>query len=129
VTLLFTASALGEIAVGIAVAVFPGTVMGWLLGAAIEGTGVVVARMAGIAVAALGLTWWVDRRRLNDQRLRQGAAGFIVYNLGVGLLFLVYAWTADRALPVSWLVAAVHLVAGGAYAAALTRPARGANAR
>jgi hypothetical protein len=129
VRLMFAASALGELAVGIAAAVFPGAVTGFLLGAPVDGTGTVVARMAGIAVAALGLGWWIDKDRLDDRRLRQIAAGFTGYNLGVGLLFLGYAWNADRALPVSWLVAAVHLLVAGAYVTALVCLAPAARGR
>ena len=120
--LLFIAIALGEVAVGVAMALFPATVVGFLLGgASIDGAGVVAMRMLGIACVALGLAWWVDRNRLDGQQLRQVAVGFLVYNIGVGLLFLAYAWSADRLLIVPWAVAAVHLLSGGAFGAALTR--------
>jgi len=52
----------------------------------------------------LSLAWWPDRKRLDSLRLRHVAASFIGYNIGVGLLFLVHEWTADRFLTVSWLV-------------------------
>ena len=118
---LFTLMALGEIGVGILLALLPGPMSGILLGVPLDGTAAVATRMLGIAVAALGIAWWPDRRRLDPQRSRQVAAGFLVYNLGVGLLFLGYAWTADRALPVSWLVAAVHLLAGCTFIVLVNR--------
>jgi hypothetical protein len=90
--------------------------MGFLLGAPLEGAGTVAARMMGIAVAALGLAWWPDRHRLDPPRLRQVAAGFIGYNVAVGLLFLAHAWTVDQPIPVSWLVGAVHVLTGCAFA-------------
>jgi hypothetical protein len=118
VRLLLTLMALGELGVGVLVLAFPAPVMGLLLAAPVEGVGLVVTRMAGIAVTALGLTWWRARRDL-DQRLTRIAPGFLVYNLGVGLLFLAYAATAAGSVPVSWIVAALHLLAGLAFAATL----------
>jgi hypothetical protein len=109
--LLFEASAIGEVAVGVAVILFPRTVSGFLLGAPIEGLGAVIARMAGFAVAALGLTWWMASSDL-DRSLNPIAPGFFAYNLGVGLLFLLYALAATASVTVAWLVAAVHLLAG-----------------
>jgi len=116
--LLLTVMALGELGVGLLVLAFPGPVTGLLLAVQVGGVGLVAARMAGIAIAALGLTWW-HARHDRDQRLTRVAPGFLVYNLGVGLLFLAYAVTASTAVPLSWATAAVHLLAGFAFAAAL----------
>jgi hypothetical protein len=116
--LLFEASAIGELAVGIAVVLFPRTVSAFLFGAPIEGIGAVIARMAGVAVAALGLTWWLVSGDL-DRWLMPIAPGFVGYNLGVGLLFLSYALTVDGRATVAWLVAAIHLLAGVAFCADL----------
>jgi len=116
--LLLTVMALAELGVGLLVLAFPGPVTGLLLAVPAEGVGLVVARMAGIAIAALGLTWWHARRDV-DQRLTRIVPGFLVYNLGVGLLFLAYAVTASAAVPLSWVAAVAHLVGGFAFAAAL----------
>ncbi|HXX84173.1 MAG TPA: hypothetical protein VEN29_09340 [Casimicrobiaceae bacterium] len=121
VRLLIAGSAVGELAVGIAATVAPGALTNFLLGATVEGTGAVVARMAGIAVAALGLGWWIDRSRLDLSRLRRVAGSYLVYNFGIGALFLAYASTADRVILVSWMVAVIHLVAAGAFIVALAR--------
>jgi hypothetical protein len=118
---LFTVCAIGEIGVGLLVATLPADIIGLLLGAALDRTGTVVARMMGIAILGLGLAWWPDRHRLDAQRRRQVAPGFVTYNVGVGCLFLFYAWTTERPVPLSWLVAAVHLLAGGTFAVLATR--------
>ena len=119
-------AALGEIGVGILLALLPSPMTGILLGVPLEGTAAFATRVTGIAIAAVGFAWWPDRNRLDPQRLRQVAGGFLVYNLGVGVLFLGYAWTADRALPVSWLVGAVHLLAGCTFIALMNRAAAAA---
>jgi len=116
--LLFSVMALGELGVGFVVLVFPSSVSEVLLGAPLEGVGAVVARMAGIAIAALGLTWWLTRSDL-DKRPNAVAPGFIGYNLGVGLLFLAYALSTTRPVPLAWLVAIVHLLGGVAFCAAI----------
>jgi hypothetical protein len=121
---LFAIAALAELDVGPAVFAFPEAVTGFLLAAPIEGAGVVIARMAGIAVAALGLTWWLARGDLAE-RLIRFAPGFIFYNLGVGLLFLSYALAANQAIPVPWLIAELHLLAGLTFAGATLFRRRG----
>jgi hypothetical protein len=110
----------GELGIGLAVLAWPGTVTSALLAAPVEGiSSLVVARMGGIAAAALGLTWWWARKDA-AQQLRRIAPGFLGYNLGVGLLFLLHALAGGQAL-LPWSVAAVHLLAGVAFAAALSR--------
>lgn len=119
--LIFTLGALGEMVVGLLVALFPGPVMGFLLGAPLDSTGAVAARMIGITVAALGVTWWANRKSLDTRRLHEFAGGFLIYNFGVGFLFLAHAAMADRSLPIAWLVAAGHLLLGSAYLIAVLR--------
>ena len=119
--MVFTLSAAGEIGVGLLVAVLPATVMGLLLGSPLDGAGAAAARMMGIAVAALGVAWWPDRNRLDPRRLREVAPAFIGFNLGVGLVFLAASWTSGRALSMSSLVAAVHLLAASALAIIVSR--------
>ncbi len=118
---IFTLGAVGEIGAGLLVALLPGVGMGFLLGAPLDATGTVAARIVGITLAALGVTWWVGRKSLDARRLYESSGGFLIYNFGVGLLFLVHAATADRALPVSWIVAAAHLLLGAAYLVAVLR--------
>lgn len=119
--LVFTVGAVGEIAVGLLVAILPGSVMGFLLGMPLDEAGVAVARMMGVAAAALGFAWWPDRQRLDPRRLRETAPAFVGYNVGVGLVFLAWGWTAARPLGLPWLVAAVHLLTAGALALAVAR--------
>ena len=115
--LVFAVLALIELGVGLAVLAFPGTVGGLLLAAPLEGVGLVVARMLGIAIFALGLTWWLANRDPYQWRKRI-APGFISYNLGVGLLFFLYALAATRVMILPWTVAVFHLLVG--FASAMT---------
>ena len=113
--LLFSASALGEIAVGVFLLPFP-QLAAPLLDAPLDGNGLLLARALGGAALALGLTWWIAR---NDARaLAYCTAGFIIYNAAVGALFAFQALRTARPL-LPWLVGIVHLLAGGAFAAAI----------
>jgi hypothetical protein len=121
---------MGELSVGLAVLAFPGPVKGLLLAATLVGIGLVIARMLGTAVIALGITWWLARSDVHRQ-LRRMAPGFIGYNPGVGMLFLLYALVVTRPVPLSWAVALVHLLVGFAFSATVVirhRPARSGEA-
>lgn len=113
--------ATGELLVGALAALFPGPVMSFLLAAPVTGIGLFVARLAGIAIFALGVTWWKYARRHGQERVDECGAGFLVYNLGVGAVFLLYAWPGESWLWVPLAVAAAHLAAGLAYAIAPSR--------
>ncbi len=79
-----------------------------LLDAALDSRGVLVARTLGVAVLALGVTWWTARAEA--ARLSRYSAGFIVYGVGVGALFGWAALAASQpALP--WILCVVHLTA------------------
>jgi hypothetical protein len=119
VAVLFAASAAGEIAVGAVGLVFP-QVLALLLDVSLDAAGLLAARLLGSAVLALGLTWWIARREPAGQGIGRCAAGYLVYNLAVGLLFSLRALAAARpALP--WLVGVAHVLAGLGFGVALWR--------
>jgi len=115
---VITVVAFGEMLVGVLLAAFPRELVQLLVDAALDARGLFVARMLGVAVFALGLTWWHVR---GDGR--RCAPGFVVYNVGAGLVF---GWAAIGAsqpvLP--WLVCSVHLAATVAFLISLQRRSR-----
>ena len=113
--LLISLLAAGEIAVGIAILVFP-RFGGFLIGAPIEGSAVIVVRMLGAAALAIGLTWWMARHE--PERFARYTAGWLVYNLGVGAMFAWAALATSTPL-VPALVALTHIGAGVAFAIAM----------
>jgi hypothetical protein len=113
-TRLLTLVAIGEMAVGALIMVFP-SVATVLVGALVDSAGLVVTRMAGVALLTIGLTWWLGRSEA--ALLARITPGFLLYNLGVGALFVVAARSASQPL-VPWIVAIVHLAAGATFAAA-----------
>jgi hypothetical protein len=112
---LVTLSALGETAVGIALVAVP-SLVAFLIAAPVDSNGLLVARMMGAAMLALGVTWWIARG--DAGRLTHYVAGYLIYNLVVGALFVAAALHASQAL-VPWVVAIVHLGAGAAFGIAM----------
>jgi len=58
VTLVVALMAIGETTVGMVILVLPHEVARLLIDAALDARGLIVARMLGVAVLALGITWW-----------------------------------------------------------------------
>lgn len=110
--LLLALVALGEMTVGVLIALFP-SVGAVLIGAPLEGAGLLVARMLGVAVLVIGLTWWLGRRE--SERIARHAPGFIVYNLGIGALFAMAAMSSSQPL-IPWILGIVHIVSGATFA-------------
>jgi hypothetical protein len=108
------AGALGELCVGAALVLLPADTIGRLLNAALSGVSLVVVRVLGITLIALGLTWWSARKA--PAALRSRAVGFLAYNLGMGLLLLLLSLLAGRFAAVFLLVAWLHLLTGLGFA-------------
>ncbi len=109
--LLFTTSALGEMGVGVLGLAYP-QVLSILLDATLDAGGLLVARMLAAAALAIGLTWWLARKE--PDVLARNAAGFLVYNLAIGALFLLQGFAAARPL-LPWLLGVVHVGAGAGF--------------
>lgn len=105
--LLAIASA-AEAATGLALVAYPAIVIQLLLGAEIAGAGVLVSRVAGISLIALGVACWP--RGL----LTQALYGMLTYNLLV-TLYLVYlglggAWVGILLWPAAVAHAALAIL-------------------
>lgn len=118
--LLLSAGALGEMGVGVAGLAYP-RILSVLLDATLDANGLLVARMLATAALAIGLTWWLARK--DPSALSRSAAGFLVYNFGIGALFLLQGLAAARPL-LPWLIGFVHLGVGLGFVllAPRTRP-------
>ena len=88
-----------EAATGVALIVAPALVGHWLLGAELAGVAVVIARVAGIALLALGLGCWPGPPLL----------GMLTYNALVTVFFASLAIGGQWAGPLLWPVVGLHL--------------------
>ena len=81
--------------------------------APLDSAGLLVARMLGGAVLALGITWWIARN--DPQGASRCMVGFLVYNFALGVLFAFQALQAARPV-LPWLVGIAHLSIAAAFA-------------
>jgi len=97
---LLAIAAAGEAATGLALLLLPSTVGQLLLGAELAGPAAAVARVAGIALVALGVACWPGPPRL----------GMLIYSAAV-VVYLAYLGLAGDASGVLlWPAVVLHLV-------------------
>jgi hypothetical protein len=116
---LFATGALGEFGVGLALLAFPGEVTSRALDTSLAATDFVLGRVFGLALIALGLTWWGACKERDGRPSGPIATGFIAYNLGAGLLMALQALAAVHAVPIVWFAALLHLALGLAFSLAV----------
>jgi hypothetical protein len=102
---LLALAAVAEAATGLALLVVPSLVGRLLLGVALAGVAVPVARVAGVALCALGIACWPGKGP------RQAAlCAMTTYDLLVGLYFVYLGIRGEYAGPLLWPAALLHLI-------------------
>jgi hypothetical protein len=102
---LLGVTAVGEAATGLALLVCPALLVNLLFGAQTAGAGIVMSRVAAIALLALGLACWPGR-----QPSRTALCAMATYSLLVGLYFAYLGLRGEYAGPLLWPAALVHLI-------------------
>jgi hypothetical protein len=93
-------AAVGEVATGLALVIAPSLVVRLLLGEELTGVAIPVARVAGIALIALGVTCWPGTPLI----------GMLTYSAAV-TLYLAYVGVAGRSAGVLlWPVVVLHVI-------------------
>jgi hypothetical protein len=110
--LLLSAGALGEFGAGLALLAYPGEFARRVLDSSLAGRDVVLGRILGFALIALGLSWWSARTERDGRRPGPIVGGCVVYNLGAGLLMFSHALAVAHAGALIWFAASVHLALG-----------------
>jgi hypothetical protein len=116
---LFTIAAISEFLVGLALVALPRLVIGLLLGVEPHGDGMMIGRVAGVALLCLGIACWWARADPGSPARAGTINAIILYNAGAGVLLLVFAATGAAAGFVVWIVGMLHV--GLAAAFTLTR--------
>ena len=100
-------AAAGEAALGLVLLVYPSIVVRLLFDAQIAGAGIVMSRVAGIALIALGLACWPGSD--GDSGLAGALRGMLCYSL-LATLFLAYLGIGGEWVgPLLWPAVALHL--------------------
>src|SRR5512139_685930 len=103
-----TLAAVAEVTTGLALLVVPVLVGRLLLGSELSGVSIPVARVAGIALIALGVTCWPGTP----------LAGMLTYSAAVTLYLAYIGIRAEWAGPLLWPAVVVHAVLTGLLARA-----------
>jgi len=99
-TMLLAIAAIGEAATGVILLVYPPIVVRLLFGAEIAGAGIVMCRIAGIALVALGIGCWPVPAFL----------GMLAYSSLASLYLLYLGIRGDWVGPLLWPAVALHVV-------------------
>jgi hypothetical protein len=93
-------AAVSEAATGVALLIVPSLVGQLLLGAELTGVAATVARVAGIALVALGLACWPGTPLL----------GMLLYSAAVTLYLAYVGFTGDLTGMLLWPAVVLHLI-------------------
>lgn len=99
--------AAGEAATGLALMLFPQMVVRYLFGTETAGAGLAVARIAGMALTALGIACWPDAT--TDNRARRSRIAMLVYSVLATVYLGLLAIDGELLGPLLWPAVAVHL--------------------
>lgn len=101
---LLVMAALGEAATGLALVVVPSLVVNLLFGAEISGVGMVITRICGISLIALGIACWPGGGTL------RALCGMLTYSTLAGLYLLYLGISGHPTGKALWPAVAAHLV-------------------
>ena len=102
-------AAVGEVAAGAALLIAPSLVGQWLFGAELTGVAITVARVAGIALIALGVACWPGTPLV----------GMLTYNAVITLFLAYVGFAGDLTGILLWPLVVLHII----LTALLTRAA------
>jgi hypothetical protein len=102
---LLSLAAAFEAATGLALIAFPQAVSRLLLGADLAGAGIVVGRIAGVALLSLGLVCWLSRQKVGKKAV---LTAMLAYNLPV-TAYLMYLRIAGELVGILlWPAIVIH---------------------
>lgn len=110
---MLTVDALIEGATGIAIIVAPNIVSRLLFASPLEGAGLIMARIGGIALVCLAVACLGIR---DQAAIRAGIAGLLAYNVLSGVVLLLAATGGVYVGILLWPAVVVHLVVAAIFA-------------
>ena len=116
---LLTIAAILECMAGLAFLLAPGACFSLLLGAQLDASGVLIGRIAGVALFALGIACGGARPDAGGAARSGTLKAITLYNAGVGLVLVVSGATGTAGGMVLWVAGAMHLGLAVAFLASL----------
>jgi hypothetical protein len=108
--ILLALTAMGEAGTGLVLLVYPPIVVRLLFGAEITGVGVVMSRVAGAALLAIGVACWPARNDPGGSAQLGLLSGVLIYDLAAAVLFACAGLFLDIAGIALWPAVVVHVV-------------------
>jgi hypothetical protein len=118
---LLAIAALVECVAGLAFIIAPGATAALLLGAKPDRVGLMVGRVAGVALSALAISCWGARTDSGGAARAGTLVAITAYNAGAGLLLLLFAATGRAHGLVVWGAGLLHLVLAAGFVGSLGR--------
>ena len=122
--LLFNASAIIEVIIGLALLVAPLLVVGLLLGEGLGPIGVAVSRVLGVGLLSVGVAGWESPEQVVCLAPR---AGLCTYNIGATLVFVMLGASGGMSGILLWPTAALHGLIGATMLWLILAPSRKTN--
>jgi hypothetical protein len=114
---LLMVAAIAESLVGLAFLLAPGITTALLLGAEPDSAGLMIGRVAGVALLSLGIACWGSRAGAGGAARVGTLRAITLYNAGAGLLLVIFAVTGKAGGAVVWTVGVLHMGFAAAFAA------------
>jgi hypothetical protein len=116
---LLTIATLAECLAGLALMVNPDAGLTLLLGAEPGAVGLLVGRIAGVALLALGIACWGARADSGGAAHTGTLRAITTYNAGAGLLLIAFVATGKAYGVAVWIAGVLHLALVAGFAASL----------
>jgi len=107
---LLTLTAVIEAATGLILLAYPPLLIRLLLGTEINGVGVIISRIAGAALLAIGIACWVARRESSGIAQRALLIGVLTYNVAATGILSSSRWQLDAIGIALWPAVVAHFV-------------------
>ncbi len=113
---LLTIDAAGESLTGLALILAPKITARFLFGAKPNVAGVMLGRVGGVALMAIGITCWGARNDRGSAARSSTLKAMTFWNAGAGLLLVLFAAIAKTGSLVLWSAGVLHLALAAAFA-------------
>jgi hypothetical protein len=118
---LLAIAAVVEALAGLGLTLTPDVTMQLLFGGRTDGVGMMMGRVAGVALLALGVTCWRARADSGGEARVGTVWAITLYNAGAGVLLVLFAVTGQAAGLGVWSAGLIHLAFAAGFLASQRR--------
>jgi hypothetical protein len=118
---LLAIAAVAETLACLGLILMPDATMQFLFGGRPDGVGMMIGRVAGVALLALGVACWAARADSGGEARAGTVRAITLYNAGAGALLVLFAVTGQAAGLGVWSAALLHLALAAGFLASQRR--------